>query len=264
MSWETAQFLSGSPDRQRLLSHLRETPGSPRDVADALDVAHRSAQRHLSSLVDRDWAEKRDGVYHLTTVGELVAEEHATYLDTLDSIDSLEPFYRHLPDSDHAPDPRLLADADVVVAAPDRPQAPVNHYISALAEFETDHIRMISPVLSRLFHQAHAELVVAGTTHDLVMSVQTARRAKELNAQEFALVIGMDQLRLRCVDGPVGFGLTLGDRRCIVHAYDEDGQLHALVDSTSKDLCAWAETLFERYRTESHPVENATDLDEFD
>lgn len=85
-SHDVAQFLAGSPDRLHLLAHLRDQPGSPGELADALSISHRSVQRNLARFVDRGWAEKRDGAYHLTTLGALVTEEHAAYMDTLDTL----------------------------------------------------------------------------------------------------------------------------------------------------------------------------------
>ncbi|MEA5387440.1 hypothetical protein VB773_15990 [Haloarculaceae archaeon H-GB2-1] len=72
-------------------------------------------------------------------------------------IEDLQPVYRYLPDSKRAPGPGLLADADVVVATDDHPQAPIDHYVRAVRSLETDAIRMLAPVLSRLFHDPHAE-----------------------------------------------------------------------------------------------------------
>lgn len=274
---EAAQFLAGSPERRRLLSSLRQSPASPRDVVDDLDVAHRTAQRHLSQLADRGWAAKQDGEYHLTTTGTLIADAHLEYLETLETIESLAEFYRRLPDPDCAPDPRWLrgepaggsdpeekaaAETELVVATPDQPQAPVTYYIDAVSEFETDHVRMISPVLSRLFHDAHAQLVGGGVTHDLVMDLETVRRARELNPQEFDFIVGFDGLALFCRETPIEFGLTLGADRAIMHGYDGDGQLHALVDTTSQPFCEWAGSLFERYREASHEVDSPEALQE--
>ena len=101
-----------------------------------MSLSHRSVQRTLSALVDRGWAEKREGRYRLTTTGRLVAREHETHLDTLDRIEAFAPLYRHLPES-AAPPPRLLAGADLVTATDADPQAAVNAYLTRVRALDT-------------------------------------------------------------------------------------------------------------------------------
>ena len=254
---DAARFLAGSPERRRLLERLADDPGSPAELADALSIARRSVQRNLAGFVDRGWAEKRDGAYRLTVTGRLAADEHATYLDSLDRIGEFEAFYRHLPDADHAPDPRLLADASLTVAGAADPQAPVHRYVETVRTFDTDRVRMVSPVLSRLFHEAHAELAFDGVHTDLVMAADTIARAREMNPTEFTAVTSVGVLDLYRHPGPVDVGLTLGDDRLVACAYDDDGHLRASVESDDPAFVRWGEDLFERYRGESERVKSS-------
>lgn len=246
-----ARFLSGSPDRARLLSHLREHPASPSELADDLPLSHRSVQRNLARFVERGWAEKRDGDYRLTTTGALVAERHGAYVGSLDRIDRFAPVLRHLPDAEHAPDPDWLRDADLAAATPDTPQAPVNHYVTAVKSFSTDRIRMIAPVLSRLYHEAHAGLVLRGVETELVMDAETIASARSLNPAEFAFVVRVPRFSLYEHPGPIRFGLTLGDDRALLGAYDGEGGLRAVLDCADADFLDWAAALYERYRNDS-------------
>ncbi|MFB6107556.1 MAG: helix-turn-helix transcriptional regulator [Haloplanus sp.] len=254
MADDAARFLAGSPDRLALLERLREHPGSPADLADALPMSHRSVQRNLAEFVERGWTEKRDGRYRLTTPGDLVAREHAAYLEALDRIERFAPLFRHLPAAD-VPDPRWLADADLAVAEPDNPHAPVNHYVTELRQFETDSVRMLSPVLSRLLHDAHADLAMDGVYTELVMADETIERARELNPTEFAVVVSVDILDLYRSPDPVELGLTLGDDRVLLAAYGDDRHLEACAASSDPDLLAWAAERFQRYRDRATLVE---------
>ncbi|WP_458190572.1 helix-turn-helix transcriptional regulator [Haladaptatus sp. NG-WS-4] len=249
---ESVAFLSGSPERLRLLVCLRDHPGSPRDVADAIDISHRSVQRNLSEFSDRGWVRKRDGQYALTTSGELATRTHENYVETMETIAAYDPFFRFLPDADHAPDPAWLADSTLVTASPDQPQAPVSHYVSRLRVRETRTIRMLAPVLSRLYHDAHAELVLSGIETELVMPSERIETARSRNPLEFQVVS-------RAVDiyrheGPVELGVTLGDDWALVGAYDNDGQLRALVESDAADFLDWAEAVYRRYRDDARPI----------
>ncbi|MGM0590802.1 MAG: helix-turn-helix transcriptional regulator [Halobacteriota archaeon] len=252
---DMAQFLADSPDRVRLLGYLDETPDSPGNVADALSIPRRSVQRNLAEFVDRGWAEKRRGDYHLTTTGALVTDQHTAYLDRLDVVETFGTFFRHLPDRAHAPSPEWMADAELTVATTDDPQAPVHQYVTRLRTFESDRIRMLSPVLSRLFHDAHADLALRGVHTELVMSDAMIERARERNPAEFAVVVSVGVLDLYRHPSAIDVGLTIGDERLLMGAYDDDGHLQACVESTDIDFLAWAGELFERYRARSERVE---------
>jgi predicted transcriptional regulator len=250
----SAQFLADSPDRVTLLTHLREASGSPSSVADSLSMSHRSVQRNLSRFAERGWAEKRDGAYHLTTTGALVVDEYTTYLDAVSRIEEYDAFFENLPDREHAPDPRWLEDATLVVATSEDPQAPVNHYVKSVRAFESERIRMLSPVLSRLFHDAHAKLALRGVHTELVLSEAMIERARELNPAEFEVVVSLPVLDLYCHHDPIDLGLTLGDRRVLIGAYDEHGQMQACVEASNEALLEWTDELYERYRERAEPI----------
>mgnify|MGYP000701777075 CR=1 FL=1 len=255
MSREVVVFLAGSPDRLALLDHLTEEPAAPRDVAEALDVSSRGAQRNLSELEDRGWTQKRDGDYHLTTTGHLVRETYADCLDRLDALGDLATLYEHLPDREDAPDPAWLADGTYVTAEEDHPQAPVTHYVEAVRGLETDHVRMLAPVLSRLFHEPHARQVQRGATTEVVLPVERVTAAREKNPLEFETVLAVPSFTLYRTDRPVEMGLTVTDDRTFLLAYDADGTLRACIESTDPTLREWAVERFDRYREEASEVD---------
>lgn len=251
---DAARFLASSPDRLRLLRSLAAGPAAPSDLADDHDLSRRSVQRHLAAFVDRGWAETSGGTYRLTVTGALVAEEHAAYIDSLDRIAEFAPVFRHLPDRDHAPNPDWLADAALTVATDEDPQAPVHRYVTRVEGLDTDRVRMLSPVLSRLFHEAHAELAMRGTHTDLVMPAAMVERARDRNPREFETIASLDVLSLSRHPDGFGLGLTLADDRLLLAAYDDERQLRALVESENAQFHAWAADLFDRYRAESTPI----------
>lgn len=253
-SHEDAQFLANSPDRLAILTSLTESPQSPAELAAAHSFSRRSAQRNLAEFVDRGWAASTGGTYQLTVTGELVAEEHAEYIDTLARIDAFAPLFRHLPDRDHAPEPAWLADATMTVATEEDPQAPVHQYVTRVKNLDTDRVRMLSPVLSRLFHEAHASLALRGVHTDLVLPTAMVDRAREQNPIEFKAVVTLDILTLYRSPESFDVGLTLGDDRLLMAAYDDEKQLQALVESTNSAFHAWATELFEKYQGQADRV----------
>jgi predicted transcriptional regulator len=113
---------------------------------------------------------------------------------------------------------------------------------------------MLSPVLSRLFHEAHATLAARGVHTDLVMPAATIEQARDRNPVEFRGVIALDILSLYRFPDTFRIGLTLGDERLLIAAYDDEKQLQTLVEATDTRLHAWASKLFERYRGQSEKM----------
>lgn len=254
MGPDTPAFLAGSDDRVALLTYLAERSAAPATIADDLSLARRSVQRHLSTFVERGWAAKDGGTYGLTTAGELITEEHTSYVEALDRIEAFDAFYRRLPDRERAPEPRLLRDADLIVATEANPQAPMHHYLTSVEAMDGDRVRMLSPVLSRLFHDAHANLAFEGVHTDLVMTAELIERARDLNPMEFDVVVSVDVLDLYRYPDPIRFGMTLGENRILLGAYD-DGHLEACIDASNPELLTWAGDVFDRYRSESELIE---------
>jgi predicted transcriptional regulator len=251
---DAARFLADSPDRLALLCRLREGPAGPAALADDLDCARRSIQRNLAALVERGWVDHGDGGYRLTTTGDLAATIHAEYLDRLERLDRFAPLLTHLAAED-VPPLASLADADLVVAAPENPQAPVQAYVDELQAFAGDRVRVCLPVLSRRFHEAHASLAMRGIHTDLVLSAVTAERARELNPLEFATVVGVGVLDLYVHPDPITVGLTIGADRLLLTAYSDEGHLEACLVSQDSDVLAWAADRFDTYRERSRPVD---------
>lgn len=253
MSDDAARFLADSPDRLALLERLREGAAGPARLADDLGCARRSIQRNLAAFAERGWVERADG-YRLTTVGSIVATTHGEYLARLDRLETFAPLLRHLP-RDDAPPPEALTDAKLVVAAPENPQGPVSAYVDHLKSFDGDRVRMCSPVLSRIFHEAHASLAVRGVHTELVLAESTADRARELNPLEFEAVLRVGVLDLYTRPSPIPFGLTLCGDQVLVAGYDDEGHLDACLASSSPALLDWAESRFEAYRADASKVE---------
>jgi predicted transcriptional regulator len=244
---DTAAFLAAAPERWRVLDALRDDAHGPASLADDLSLSRRTVQRHLGSFADRDWARKRDGAYHLTATGELVARTHEQYLDSLSAIDGLQALYAHVDDPATAPDPAWLADANLETASPEHPQAPVQFYVERVRNVTTDTVRMVSPVLSRLYHDAHAELAKAGAHTELVLPADAVARAREENPIEFHAILALGVLDLYETTASIGLGFTATDDRVLVCAYDDDGHLAACLETTDERVLSWARTRFDEH-----------------
>ncbi|WP_348612457.1 helix-turn-helix transcriptional regulator [Halobaculum rarum] len=251
---DIAQFLANSPERLALLASLSQGSTSPSELGTEHEASRRSIQRNLAEFVEREWVESDGGTYSLTVTGELVAEKHGAYIETLDLIDEFALFFRYLPDIEHAPETAWLNDSTITVATEEDPQAPVHRYVTSVKQLETDRIQMLSPVLSRLFHEAHAKLALRKVHTELIMPAPMVGEARERNALEFEAIIRLDLFELYSLPGGFNVGLTLGDDELLMAAYDDVGQLRALVESREPEFYAWASDLFEQYRENAELV----------
>ncbi len=216
-------------------------------------MSRRSVQRNLTALTRRGWVEKVDGAYRVTTSGALVVEAHKRYSDELAAIDRFSPIVDAFSDVDHAPPPTALSSATVTTVTPGQPHGPLHQYLQAIERFETERVRMLSPVLSRPLHGAHAELGLGGAHTELILTEQLSERARRLNPREFDLLVSVAPLTVFRHPGPIEAGITIGDDRVLVCSYDDD-RLTACLEATSSALIAWARELFDHYRSQASEI----------
>lgn len=256
---DAARFLADSPDRVALLEHLREGAAGPARLADVLDCARRSAQRHLAACEERGWVQQGDGGYRLTAAGDAAARVHGEYQERLAAVDRAAPLLSHL-DSAHAPPPELLTDTEVIAASATNPQAPIQAYVERLRRFTGSRVLLCSPVLSRAFHEAHAELARRGVHTDLLLSTRTAREAQQRNPLEFAAIVRLGVLDLYTRPDHVPFGLAVDGTQLLLGTYDDDGNLRACLHGDDPALVAWGEAKFEDLRAGSERVRSPGDF----
>ena len=113
---------------------------------------------------------------------------------------------------------------------------------------------MISPVLSHLFHDAHADLAQSGTHTKLILPSTLVDCACKQNPIKFGAVVSVDVLDLYQHSDDIAVGLTITDNLTLLGAYDDDGQLRVCVDSTNESFRGWAIQLFEQYQERSTAI----------
>lgn len=256
VSHEHTRFLSVSSARIRLLRCLDEAPQCPCELTSVLSLSRRGIQRNLSEIVDRGWAEKTDGEYHLTTRGTLITKQYTDFLCTLDIIDEYEPLFTYLPDYAHSPKPQWLHDAEIVIATSDHPYAPLDQYIHSLHSDSIDTVHSILPVLSRFYTDLYTELSEAGVETEILLDETIIDVCRNHNPDSLGIMLTVESLSLYEHRGNIDFGLTLTDRRGFMGAYDDQGRLRAYIECSNPEFLDWATELYRRYRRASHAIES--------
>lgn len=242
-----------SSARIRLLRCLDETPQSPCELTDVLSLSRRGVQRNLSKLVERGWAEKVDGEYRITTNGRLITRQYADFCATLGTIGDNEPFFKHLPDCDHTPSPEWLHDAEILVARPEQPHAPIRKYVSGFQTSSATTIRSILPVLNQCFTDLHEGLTERSIETELILGEPILERAQPFKA--FESVLSPDTVSLYAHPETIEFGLTLSDHCGFMSAHDEQGRIRACIECTDPAFLDWAMELYRSYRNDSRALD---------
>ena len=76
------QYISASANRVEILQHLEQAPQAPRDLAASSTMSHRSAQRILSEMAEKNCVERKQGQYEITPYGKIAANQYL-YLNNI-------------------------------------------------------------------------------------------------------------------------------------------------------------------------------------
>jgi predicted transcriptional regulator len=235
-----------------LFEALYRTPLDRRDLEAALDISRATSHRFTRWLEDAGYAERVDGVSHLTGEGEVVAEAIERFERTLRTADRLAPLLAVICDDhrDFVVEP--FEDATVTVATPSDPYAPVTRFLTLLHNcdrfrgFNTTH--MVPPGLADIYGDPFADCEV-----ELIYLPDVVETLRD--SERFQRALEGDHLQLRTRDA-LPYGLAVFDDHVGLGGYDEEtGTMRVFVDTDTPLARAWAERVYETFRTDSTPLE---------
>ena len=254
MTNDALSFLADSPVRSRVLGALQSLgPARPSELRDELEVSRATVHRNLAALGDRGWVRQDDDGYHATTAGLLVHERFEEFREDIETVDRFERLLETIPAAG-VPPLGVLATADVVTAARDKPHAPVMQYVEELTASDTDFVRGLSPVRSEMFDLGHQQLLEAGVETELLLPVDVLETEREDADEAFEQTLSLEEFRLYVLEDDPGFGLTVTADRAFVGGYGPDNQLVALAHSTNDAFVDWASDAFESLRSDASRV----------
>lgn len=249
-------FLVGSTHRVRILGALYDRDACSRDeLRDLVDASRTTVQRNVQALEERGWITNSSVEYDITPAGALVTEELLGLVETMQLATDLRNALRWLPREELGFDLRELRDAEVTVASPTSPYAPVDRLVAAL-ETATRFRGLFATASLPTVEVLRSRAGVAGPDWCVILAAD-GRAALESSgyADRFATLRAADALDLCTYTGDVPFYLGLLDDEVQLGFTDGDGVLKALVQSASPTVREWADDTFEAYYDESAPVE---------
>lgn len=248
-------FLVRSPKRVRLLESLSERGNMEKDeFRAAFDGARTTLTRNLEALEGHGLI-RRDGLeYSITPAGR------AVLLDCLDLVETVEVayrcsgFFRWLSADEFDLDPRLLAEAEVLVAEPGAPYAMIDRHVEQLRAAE--YIRATLPFTGLHAHETVAEQVLnRGTSVELVVNHEVAEthRSHPHYRELTESILDTGRVEYHVYDGELPYGLALLDDVVQLMVAEGDAP-RALVESDSAELYTMAADTFEAYKRRATPM----------
>ena len=244
---EDVSFLVGSETRVAILRAVVESPRRPTELASDCSCARETAQRTLSGFLDRGWVEKTDGYYRSTPAGDLVFDEYSDLETAVTHAARLGAFFTHVVD-DAVPPSSVLGELALAESTAENPHAPIDRYLTVLGTEPVDRFWGVTPIVSRVFNDAAERAIGPDTAVELVIDRTVLRTSRSEFGDATRTAAELDEFCLYVTPEPLEFGMAVVDDHALVGAYDDHGNLVALVDGTGEMFVEWAIDLYRSYR----------------
>ncbi len=215
-----------------------------------IGVSRTTTHRIVRELTEKSLVHRIDGLYELTPLGRIVANEVVGLQDTVELAVRLQPLLPSLDES--GLDVELLTDATISVQGPSDPYHPVRRFVSLLRDSETVRgfdTTTIAPmyvdeIRESIFDGMQTEIIYLPTVIDQLFDDHHDATTRALESGHLDLLVHDD----------LPFGLAMFDDQIGIGGYDETGVLRVFVDTENSEVRAWAESLFEQYYEEATPI----------
>lgn len=255
---EEIEFLVRSDHRVAVLETLADRPRDRTELRSATGASRSTMGRVLSAFEDRRWVVRNGRTYELTVLGAFVADRLEELRDAMRLERTLRDVAQWLPYEIDGFSVDLFTDAVVSHPGPGYPYRPVERIEHLLDEAETVYgfgmAMLKSSALEAFFERTLDDLDCEYVYPPAVFEELLAwdeETVMEATTRPGYTVLLHDSLPVRewC-------GICLFDERVSICCYDpETGLLQAVVDTESPEMRAWAESVYERYRSEARPLE---------
>ncbi|MFB6192205.1 MAG: helix-turn-helix transcriptional regulator [Haloarculaceae archaeon] len=249
---EAVAYLSASSSRLRVFRAIADGVSRPGTLAEAAGVSRTTVHRCLNEFDDHGWVTDCADGYAVTAAGRAVLEGYADLLARVARADRYGPFLAAFDRADECP---LPSEAEVAVAEPTDPHAPVEFLSSRLPDPEdVDRLVGFVPVVTPAFDRAYGPLIAAGVETDLVLPGAAFERAREAYPESVERAEAADNLTVMVTDREVEVGVSLFPEEVFLGAYGDDGQFRACLHTTDRDVRSWARELVDGHREAARPV----------
>lgn len=252
---DDVEFLARSAHRVHVLQTLRTGPRTRPDLHDETGISQPTLGRVLGPLEDRNWVERRGHEYALTPLGEVLAEEFADLLDTVETIRRLGDVVRLLPMELMDFDVRRFASASFTVPEP----GDLLRHVRRAEEILRDagDLRILANTIAPGSLEEGHDRVMDYLEGDLVFeSVITGDALDQTLADPDLVPMIRDLLEsgrapIYRYEGSIPLTLVVADGTAVLFPTDEYGVPGVLIETEDEAIRAWVDAQIDRYRDEA-------------
>lgn len=259
-SIDDVAFLVRSEHRAEILDRLTRRDWTRRELRDATGISQPTLGRILSGFEERGWVADNGRTngreYTLTPLGEFLADDFMTLLDTTQTIRKLRGAVEHLPFDEMAFDNALLMETTITIAQPDDTLAHMRRQ-DALAE-ESDYVRTLCSSFSPAAIEAQRDRILNGdNTGEAIVAGDALDRLTDDDelAELLGDIIASDKTTFYRYDGPMPIMLSEFDEKVGIIPIGDDGMpCGVFIESDHEEIKAWVVDTLDAYQ------ERATEL----
>ena len=254
---DDVDFLTRSEYRVAVLKALANEPHEYSELMDLTGVSRVTLSRMLTQLEEKNWIVENDQ-YEITPVGEDIAADLSTLLETTELAQDLHDVIQWVPTTTMDFDLRRLAKAEIGTVTNNEPHKPLERAF-ALCEPASRSLYMGNGTSVSFARMAanktpstddRFEVIFSSSAIDTISdSPQSAAFHREMIEQGWDIHESEKTL-------PVSMGVY--DSTVLILLIDENGTEQGFIESDDPVIRSWCEDTFERYRRESHPINTDT------
>lgn len=255
---EEIEFLARSPNRVSVLGALRMGPVERYDIEETTGVSRATLARILDDFEARGWV-RRDGRQHETTpVGEYVAREFTTLLESFEPVPALNEIAQWFPTEGFGFDLGCLAGAEIVRSHKNNALAPTRHIVGRLRT--ATHIRVLTyTALPDCMEVCWERTVNGNQEFEGVFDLGTLATlgADPRMVEQASEMLDSGRAEVVCYDGDIPSVVIIADDVVLLCLSGGEGAPHAVIETTDETVREWAEATFEAYHSEGDPLDPA-------
>lgn len=239
---------------------LKEGEMDRHDFEQALGVSKPTVHRFTRSFGEQGFIVRVDGLFRLTPLGEVVAEEAIRFHDTIEGIQKLRQISQWMPVDAFDFDVRRFHDADIILPDCNDPLAPIREAAALLDH--ADRVRVVSSTyipktfaaLSRSISENDTSVTCTYDSRvvDVIRGDEQARSNLERLLTHGAVITTYPE---------IPFTLGIADETVLISAIDDGGALQALVMTDDSAVKAWAEETCQEFLHKAEPITIDADAD---
>jgi predicted transcriptional regulator len=265
---EEIEFLARSEHRVVALRTLHDGPRDRDDLQTSTDASKATIARLVNEFEDRNWVVRDGHEYALTDPGEFVAEEFLRLVDRMETEVELRDVWQWFPTEYPGCTMSLFAEANIWKLGSESPYDPISRFVEL---YESAHtVRAISDHHPKPgYFEMFSKGLAAGMEHHGINSPalmeQILKGIYEVTGTPEVIREAVESgrfTRLAHDSIPTNDTILIFDDRMAVVCRDENGVSQAMVDTDAPEAVAWAESVFEDFRSEARLVDTLERLEQ--